>query len=83
MIAFKNNIPPERIFLVHSKDYTGHRTYYFLHIDPLRQPLFENAMRGTKNIDLEDFGDIIASGYGEASSEIRAAITRKYGWQAS
>jgi len=81
MITLQERLAPEQIFLVHAPDYTGHIAYYFLYVDLLRVPLFKKATKEPKVIDLEDFGTIITSGYGEAPKDVRAAITRRYGWR--
>lgn len=80
MIATATNISGERIFLIHSKDCTGRRAYYFLHVPTLKLPLFKEAI-GHSEINLEKYGDIITSGYGDAPQDVRAAMAKKYGWR--
>lgn len=83
MIYSQHILGAERIFLLQSKDCTGHRAYYFLHVDKTKLPLFEKAIGGESSIDLESYGDIITSGYGEVPTPVLQAIRRRYGWQAA
>lgn len=70
----------ERIFLIHANDHTGHRAYYFVQVNPLRVPQFQKALKGSDAMDLESYGEIIASGYGNASEEVRSYIRKRFGW---
>ncbi len=68
--------------LVHkikAKDSTGRWAYYFVHVLPHRERAFMAAIDGDGIIDLEDYGRVIASNYGEEpSEEILAFLHEKY-----
>jgi Flp pilus assembly protein TadD len=70
--------------LVHklkAKDTTGRWAYYFVMVENKREAEFRKAIKGVGTVDLEDFGTIIASCYGEEpSSEVRAYLARVYGF---
>lgn len=58
--------------LVHklkAKDSTGKWAYYFVLVEEHRECAFMRAIDGVGMIDLEDFGLVIASNYGEEPSE--------------
>ena len=71
----------DTLCLIRSKDYTGFMAYYFLRVDPLKLTLFEKVADSGQAFDLETYGEIIASGYGE---EVPAPVLDKmrqlYGW---
>lgn len=70
--------------LVHklkAKDSTGRWAYYFVLVEPLRAPAFMKAIEGNGMIDLEDYGEVIASNYGEEPSEqVREMLKERYGF---
>lgn len=71
----------DRLRLVRACDHSGHRAYYFLQLDPLKAPQFEKALAAGRCLDLECYGDILASGYGEEVPEsVLARMKRDYGW---
>lgn len=71
----------DRIVLIHANDYTGFRAYYFLLAHPLRLPQLQHAILSGQTFDLEFYGDIVASGYGDAPEPVRADIRKRYGWK--
>lgn len=56
----------------------GARAYYFLKIAPHKEEALFRAMRGSAPLDLEAYGDILASGYGEPSPDLLAEMRRRY-----
>lgn len=62
-----------------AKDSTGRWAYYFVLIKSEKEEEFMAALDSTENIDLEDYGQVIASNYGEQpSEEIRDFLKKKY-----
>ncbi|MEA5599302.1 hypothetical protein [Rivularia sp. UHCC 0363] len=62
-----------------AKDSTGRWAYYFVLIKSEKEEEFMAALDSTENIDLEDYGQVIASNYGEQPSEdIRDFLKKKY-----
>lgn len=65
-----------------AKDTTGRWAYYFVLVPPHREAEFLKAIEGDGTIDLEDYGTVIASSYGETpSDEIRQYLKDKYGFE--
>ena len=52
-----------------AKDSTGRWAYYFVLVDPVKERQFIKAIEGEGMIDLENFGEVIASNYGEEPSD--------------
>lgn len=71
----------ERVVFIQSADYSGHRAYYFVLAHPLRFPQLQKAVKSGAAFDIEAYGDIIASGYGEVPEHVRADIRKRYGWK--
>lgn len=62
-----------------AKDSTGRWAYYFVLVEPEEEERFMAALESTKSIDLEDYGQVIASNYGEQPSDnIRDFLKKKY-----
>lgn len=70
--------------LVHklkAKDSTGRWAYYFVLIHPSDEQRFMRALDSTESIDLEDYGKVIASCYGETPNEkVKAFLKERYGF---
>ncbi|WYL92480.1 MAG: hypothetical protein HEQ35_00170 [Gloeotrichia echinulata IR180] len=65
-----------------AKDSTGRWAYYFVYIEPSKEKEFMNALESTQNIDLEDYGKVIGSCYGEKPDEkLRNLLKEKYGFE--
>lgn len=65
-----------------AKDTTGRWAYYFVLVDPSREEEFLGAMNGGGIMDLEDYGKVVASCYGEApSEEVKDFLREKYGFE--
>ena len=64
-----------------AKDSTGRWAYYFVLIEPPKEKRFFGAIGGEGMINLEDYGKVIASCYGEEpSQEIKNYLKEKYGF---
>lgn len=64
-----------------AKDSSGRWAYYFILVEPHRASQFMKALEGNGMIDLEDYGRVIASNYGEEpSQEVREMLKRRYGF---
>ena len=74
----------ERGHLVHklkAQDTTGRWAYYFVYVPPHRERAFLAAIESGGNIDIEDYGDILASSYGEAPDpKVRDYLKQRYGF---
>ncbi|MEA5579736.1 hypothetical protein VB620_00090 [Nodularia harveyana UHCC-0300] len=65
-----------------AKDSTGRWAYYFLYIEPSKEKEFMNALESTQNIDLEDYGKVVGSCYGEKPDEkLINLLKEKYGFE--
>ncbi len=70
-----------RIRLVRGQDYSGERAYYFIKLHSLKTSQFDRMIEDKKQFDLADFGEVLASGYGEEIPEyVMAKMRRDYGW---
>jgi hypothetical protein len=56
----------------------GRAAYYFLLVDPLKETAFLKALEGTEKFNLEHYGQILHSGYGEPAPELKAEMKEKY-----
>jgi hypothetical protein len=64
-----------------AKDTTGRWAYYFVLVPPNREREFLASIGGEGIMDLENFGTVIASSYGdEPSQEVRAFLKTRYGF---
>jgi hypothetical protein len=64
-----------------AKDTTGRWAYYFVYVESSKERAFLAAIGGDGTIDLEHFGRVIASCYGETpTDEIRAFLKERYGF---
>lgn len=64
-----------------AKDTTGRWAYYFVLVAAHREPAFLRSIQGDGIIDLEDYGRVIASCYGEEpTQEIKDYLKEKYGF---
>ena len=64
-----------------AKDSSGRWAYYFVHITPALEQEFLKALESDKSIDLEDYGKVIGSCYGEEpDNKLKAFLKEKYGF---
>lgn len=82
--SFADKIIAQKGHLVHklkAKDSTGRWAYYFVLVEPHREKAFLDALKSEETIDLEDFGKVIASCYGEEPNEqVKTFLKEKYGF---
>lgn len=82
--SFVDQIVAKKGHLIHklkAKDSTGRWAYYFVLVEPPREKAFLDAIKGDGMIDLEDFGKVIASCYGEEpNEETKKFLKEKYGF---
>lgn len=83
-----HEVPEELIgglgHLIHklkAKDTTGRWAYYFVLVLPRNEKSFLDALDGHGNFDLEDYGKVVASCYGEEPTiEVLDFLKEKYGF---
>ena len=84
MSSFVDKIIAKKGHLIHklkAKDSTGRWAYYFVLVEPMHEKAFLAALESNQSIDLEEFGKVVASNYGEEpSEEIRKMLKDKYGF---
>ena len=69
-----------RVEQLTARDSTGRRAVYFVYVSPLRKGALMKAIDGTATFNLEQYGDVIASNYGDApSDETRQLIKDRFG----
>jgi len=72
---------PSRLYLVRSKDHTGQNAYYFMLLDREKISEFKQVALSSESFDLKDYGDIVASGYGDTVPEsLRIRMRVEHGW---
>jgi hypothetical protein len=83
--SFVDKLIAKKGHLIHklkAKDSTGRWAYYFVLVEPQRESAFMKAIDGDGMIDLEDFGKVIASCYGEEpNDETKTFLKEKYGFE--
>ncbi len=82
--TYANSAVSKSGHLVHkikAKDTTGKFAYYFVLVPPAQEVAFLSAIDGDGMIDLEDFGSVIASCYGESpNTEVKNYLKSRYGF---
>jgi len=64
-----------------ARDNTGRWAYYFIFVEPENELAFMNAIKGDGTVDLEDYGKLVASSYGEQPTQIvKDYLKEKYGF---
>jgi hypothetical protein len=62
-----------------AKDSTGRWACYFVYVQAAKERIFLKAIEGDGIIDLENYGKVIASCYGEEpTAELKAFLKEKY-----
>ena len=83
--SFADQIIAKKGHLVHklkAKDSTGRWAYYFVLVEPAREQAFLAALKSDETIDLEDFGKVIASCYGEEpNDQLKEELKERYGFE--
>ena len=84
MSSFVDKLIAKKGHLIHklkAKDSTGRWAYYFVLVEPPKEQSFLDALDSNASIDLEDYGKVIASNYGEEPSEdVKRMLKDKYGF---
>ena len=65
------------VFLT-SKQNDGYKAYYYLLLSQSNKRKFFEDIKELADINLEDYGQIVATGWGEPSAEVKQAIKEKY-----
>ncbi len=85
MSSFVDKLIAKKGHLIHklkAKDSTGRWAYYFVLVEPPREQAFLDALDSNESIDLEDFGKVIASNYGEEpNGDVKKMLKDKYGFE--
>ena len=80
----KNKYLAQQGHLIHklkAKDSTGRWAYYFVYVESRKEQAFLDALDSNENIDLEDYGKVIGSSYGEKpNDQLRALLKNTYGF---
>ena len=83
--SFADQIIAKKGHLVHklkAKDSTGRWAYYFVLVEPAREHAFLASLKSEDTIDLEDYGKVIASCYGEEpNDQIKQELKERYGFE--
>ena len=70
-----------QIHKLKAKDSTGRWAYYFVYVESRNEQAFLDALESNQSIDLENFGEVVGSCYGEQpNDELRALLRNKYGF---
>ncbi len=85
MSSFVDKLIAKKGHLIHklkAKDSTGRWAYYFVLVEPPKEQSFLDALDSNASIDLEDYGKVIASNYGEEpSDDVKRMLKDKYGFE--
>jgi hypothetical protein len=78
----KRTIRSENVYLVKGCDSTGRAAWYYVLVSPLKMRLFEHQSK-SGSMNLNDFGVILRSGYGENPPEDAVQQAREeFGFEA-
>ena len=82
--SFVDQVIAKKGHLVHklkAKDSTGRWAYYFVLVEAPKEKAFLDALKSEESIDLEDYGKVLASCYGEEpNSDVKSFLKEKYGF---
>jgi|GEM_PF-3322779 len=71
-----------KIHKLKAKDTSGRWAYYFLYVRSEKEKAFLDAIDGDGTIDLEEFGEVIISNFGDKpTQEVKDHLKLKYGFQ--
>lgn len=72
---------PQHIHKLKAKDSTGRWAYYFVFVRPHVEKLFREALTEEKKLNLEDYGVVVDSCYGDKPDPpLIARLHKKYGF---
>ncbi|NET56797.1 MAG: hypothetical protein F6K47_11715 [Symploca sp. SIO2E6] len=64
-----------------AKDSTGRWAYYFVYVEPRKEQAFLNVLESDQGVNLEDYGKVVGSCYGEQpDDQLLAFLKEKYGF---
>jgi hypothetical protein len=73
---------PQLVHKITAKDTNGNPAYYVIYVQASRERAFLEALSGKGIIDLEDYGRILASCFGNAPDEkTKAFLKETYGFE--
>ena len=58
----------------------GKEAYAYIAVRADHLKIFQTAINAGKSINLDEYGKIIESGYGQPSEEVKAKMTKEYGF---
>jgi hypothetical protein len=70
--------PVERVYLLDVYTPDKKKCYYFVLVDPHKEPAFLKAISAGKGYDLKDFGKVLASGYGAPPAKLKKEMSERY-----
>ncbi len=80
--SFTDQLVARKGHLIHklkARDTTGQWAYYFVLVEPVHESDFLKALEGQGTANLEEYGKIIASCYGEEPTpEVKSYLKDKY-----
>ncbi len=84
-MSFVGKLVSQNGHLIHKisgiEEISGLPAYYFIMIDAHKENKFLEDIKNIKNIDLLDYGKVIASCYGDApSKEVKNFLKENYGF---
>lgn len=83
--SFVDQIIAKKGHLIHklkAKDSTGRWAYYFVLVEAPREATFLESIKGDGTVDLEEYGKVIASCYGEEpTEEVKTFLKDRYGFE--
>ena len=83
--SFVDQIIAKKGHLIHklkAKDSTGRWAYYFVLVEAPREAAFLESIKGNGTVDLEEYGKVITSCYGEEpTQEVKDFLKERYGFE--
>lgn len=70
--------PESYVFLYRAKTAKGEDAYLYIAVPKDRMEPFAVAMRTQSSMNFEEYGEILASGYGEPDDETKAWMEKNY-----
>jgi len=80
-MSFVQKLAKERalVYYIRSTPSGKEPSWFFLRIYPFKREAFDRVMSGVETFDLKDYGEILHSGYGEASKALKKQMRDEYG----
>lgn len=81
-MAKQDNNAPFVIHRFRAQDKSGKKAQYFVLMEKAKEPEFLKAVKKSGDIDLKQFGRVIASFYGDKPpAEVTKLLSEKYGFK--